>query len=947
MRVGRKGRARRLGDVSRVLRRAVSIAMTVACAAVIGATAAADTGPNAADSVSVSDVAGIFPPAGVGATDAVAVADTVSVLPPVTIAVSDSIYASDTVSVLPPAVVAASDAVAESESVGVVPPAVIAAADSVVASDSPGAPKIINSAPKVLLGPDTSTNEGSAMTSAGSFADPDANTWTATVDYGDGTAIQPLALAADKTFALSHVYDDNGTYTVTVVVTDSFGASGTGKLKVSVANVAPTAVVSSSGPVREGSAATVALSGATDVSLADTRAGFTYAFACDGIHYGGDGSTASASCTFDDGDSTHTVLARVTDKDGGSTEYRTEIQVVNVAPTAVLGNSGPVDEGSPATISFSGQSDPSAADTATGFTYQVACNGPIYAAVGASSTCTFDDGPSSHVVRGRIIDKDGGSTDLQTTVVVRNVAPAAALAAPAAVDEGSSFPVSVTGASDPSAADTAAGFTYAIACDGSTFAAGFSTSCSFDDGPSTHVIRARISDKDGGTTTLEATVTVRNLAPAATLQAPAALDEGSSFTVSLTGAHDASAADTAAGFTYAFDCGAGAGLSAFGSASSVGCPTDDNGTRAIAAAIRDKDGSVSTYTGTVLVRNVAPSATFSAPISAVPEGSTFALSLSSPHDPSSRDTLAGFSYAFDCGAGYGPPATTSTAICTAIDNPGVTVRGKITDKDGGSSEYSATVPISNVAPSVTITAPASGALYQVGAPVTFSGAFTDPGILDTHTAQWSFDALTAAGAVTESGGNGTTGATYTFPQAGVYSVVLTVTDKDGGLGSASTVAGLPAFVVVYDPSAGFVTGGGWILSPPGAYPGNPTATGKASFGFVAKYAKGATVPSGNTEFHFQTVGLNFQPTSYQWLVVAGAKAQYKGTGTINGASGYGFLLTATDGDLLGAGQPDRFRIKIWSSASGALVYDNAAGASDDIDVASPGPLGGGSIVIHK
>jgi len=92
--------------------------------------------------------------------------------------------------------------------------------------------------------------------------------------------------------------------------------------------------------------------------------------------------------------------------------------------------------------------------------------------------------------------------------------------------------------------------------------------------------------------------------------------------------------------------------------------------------------------------------------------------------------------------------------------------------------------------------------------------------------------------------------------------------------------------------------------------------------------------------------MNFQSTSYQWLVVAGAKAQYKGEGTVNGEAGYGFLLTATDGQVNGGGNIDRFRIKIWRLVGGAPVFDSSLGASEDIDVASPQQLGSGSIVIH-
>ena len=44
-------------------------------------------------------------------------------------------------------------------------------------------------------------------------------------------------------------------------------------------------------------------------------------------------------------------------------------------------------------------------------------------------------------------------------------------------------------------------------------------------------------------------------------------------------------------------------------------------------------------------------------------------------------------------------------------------------------------------------------------------------------------------------------------------------------------------VPVYDPSGGFVTGGGWINSPAGAYAPNPSLTGRATFGFNTKYQR--------------------------------------------------------------------------------------------------------------
>ncbi|MDR1265615.1 MAG: hypothetical protein LBK42_08680 [Propionibacteriaceae bacterium] len=72
---------------------------------------------------------------------------------------------------------------------------------------------------------------------AGAFVDPGADTWTATVDYGDGAGPQILALNG-KTFQLEHSYAQAGVYTVTVAVSDQAGAStGTVTAQVVVPDV--------------------------------------------------------------------------------------------------------------------------------------------------------------------------------------------------------------------------------------------------------------------------------------------------------------------------------------------------------------------------------------------------------------------------------------------------------------------------------------------------------------------------------------------------------------------------------------------------------------------------------------------------------------------------------------------------------------------------------------
>jgi hypothetical protein len=180
---------------------------------------------------------------------------------------------------------------------------------------------------------------------------------------------------------------------------------------------------------------------------------------------------------------------------------------------------------------------------------------------------------------------------------------------------------------------------------------------------------------------------------------------------------------------------------------------------------------------------------------------------------------------------------------------------------------------------------------------------------------------------------------YTAPaNGGIFGLNLTVNDGY----EDSTVAS--SMIVVYDPDGGFVTGGGWIISPGGAYAADSSLTGKASFGFVSKYKKGANEPTGNTDFQSETADLNFHASSYDWLVVAGNKAKLKGTGTVNGSGNFGFMLTAVDNRKVLEAK-DTFRIKIWDKDDrDALVYDNQEGIDDKAYDGTA--VRGGNIIVH-
>ena len=107
-----------------------------------------------------------------------------------------------------------------------------------------------NTAPQVNAGAGDTIDEGGTFAGSGSFIDLDADTWMATVDYGDGTPTQALPLAG-KNFVLSHLYTDEGAFTVTVVVDDGTD-SGQDTVLVTVNNVAPEVSAGADATIDEG-----------------------------------------------------------------------------------------------------------------------------------------------------------------------------------------------------------------------------------------------------------------------------------------------------------------------------------------------------------------------------------------------------------------------------------------------------------------------------------------------------------------------------------------------------------------------------------------------------------------------------------------------------------------------------------------------------------------------
>ena len=341
--------------------------------------------------------------------------------------------------------------------------------------------------------------------------------------------------------------------------------------------------------------------------------------------------------------------------------------------------------------------------------------------------------------------------------------------------------------------------------------------------------------------------------------------------------------------------------------------------------------------GSLGLQNMPPTAEAGGPYP-VDEGGTVEVTASGS-DPDGDELT--FAWDLDNDGTFETPGQSVIFSAAELDGPNSQIIAvRVTDTGGLSATDEATVNVLNIAPTVgEIIAPIDP--IQMDTEISVSADFMDPGTADTHVAEWSWgDNTVSEGEVDETGGSGTVIGSHTYTTPGVYTVTLTVTDNDGGEASITS-----EYVVIYDLTGAFITGGGLIDSPAGAYTADPTLTGKAGFGFVSKYKKGATVPGGNTQFRFHAGDINFKSESYDWLVVAGHKGMFKGTGTNNGEGNYGFILSAIDAELTPSTDVDLFRIKIWDINTGIILYDNGLGAADDAD--PPTALTHGSIKIHK
>ncbi|MBC6466531.1 PKD domain-containing protein [Actinomadura alba] len=366
-------------------------------------------------------------------------------------------------------------------------------------------------------------------------------------------------------------------------------------------------------------------------------------------------------------------------------------------------------------------------------------------------------------------------------------------------------------------------------------------------------------------------------------------------------------------------------------------------------------GTILNYTGDPEPGANQPPVVYAGPDVSGDEGSPIAVHGFANDD----DGMPQVNWSVQPGEGVDPGGS-----CTVID-PSAPITQLTCNDDGtfvltmsandgrhGAVTDTALVHVKNVAPILGGTARAASAedtpgiqtprpwqAFEVGTPVQMTANFTDPGSNDTHVCAAEWDDGTSD-SVTSTGHSCTI--THTFDEPGMYTIKAKVTDDDGGTIDKSVL------VVVYDPDGGFATSGAQLDSPVGALASAPGAGGKLSVQANPAYKPGDTGPipgSGKVQARLDGTDFSFAATDLQWLVVApDEQVAVKGTGTVNGEAGFGFVLYGYD-------DPDKLRLVVWSTTDGEnpggkVLYDNRRGADYDLDLAEPQALTGGSFQAH-
>jgi hypothetical protein len=785
-------------------------------------------------------------------------------------------------------------------------PVSVTLTDAGGASTSASTTAAIADAPLSAAAASVSAVEGTPFSGVvADFTDADpaaaASEYTASIAWGDGqTSAGTVAPDGQGGFTVSgaHTYAEEGSYPVSVTITDAGGASASATDAATVAD----APLNATG-TRISALATLSFSGvvATFTDAASSAAAADYGVSIgwgDGQNSAGSvaadgrgGFTVSATHTYTaDGD--YPVSVTITDTGGAVVTADTPAEVTDAAGTPVSAVEGAVFNGPVAVFrDFAG------AGTAAAYSASI-----TWGDGGTSAGVVAADGSSGFTVNGSytyagegayavtiLLSAAGASASASTTAAVAD-APLSGTAGPVSAVEGTPFSGVVADFTDANPAAAAADFSAAITWgDGQSSAgaiaadghggftvAGSNTYATQGNYP----VTVTITDAGGAGATVTAAVAVAD-APLSITDMPPAAAEVTPFSgvvADFTDADPASPnfdlaiADAIYSATIAWGDGQlSAGTVApdgRGGFTVSGAHTyAEEGGYPVTVTIADAGGASASATATATVADAALSATANA-ISSV-EGTPFRGVVAYFTDADPANTPSDYTATIAWGDGQistgavapdGQGAFTVSGSNTYAEEDSYAVTVTVTDAGGASASAGASASVADAGLRATGTSVTAVEATVFGG-VVASFTDTDPaGTAADYTASITWgDGHTSTGMIAPDGQGGfTVSGTNTYAEQGPYGTAVTIADAGGAaisVTASATVADAPLLgtAMVLTPFTGMAFSGPvarFTDADPDAAAGDYTVTvvwgdGKTSAGTVTANGAGGFTVSGS------------------------------------------------------------------------------------------------------